>query len=244
MTRKIVALAGCLLLTTSSAAWAGTITFDFEEFGHGDVVTASQGATISTLNFHPNASHPDLGVAFDTTASGTSDRDLEQGGGWARGNLAPSTALGNLLIVQENSAGCDTGTCSDPDDEGRRPGGSFTIELAGLGLGSFDEFAFDIVDVEDRSAENGSIEFFLGAALTSSYDFDDFLALGQGVVFGNNSANHVDLGRVGPYDTIVITMGGSGGIDNLEATMPEPGAALLFALGCTTVAVTRRLRRR
>ncbi len=242
MTRALSALAGCLLLVTALSASAGALTLDFEEFGHGDVVTLSKGAFISTENFHPNASHPDLGVAFDTTASGTSDRDLEQGGGWALGNLAPATGLGNLLIVQENALGCDTGTCSDPDDEGRRPGGRFTIELAGLG--TFDEYAVDIVDVEDRSAENGSIEFWNGAVLTSSFDFDDFLGLGQGVAFGDNSANHVDLGHVGSYDTIVVTMGGSGGIDNIEAAMPEPGAALLFALGCATLSGARRLRSR
>ncbi len=242
MSRWMCALAGGLLLATSSGAWAGSITLDFEQFVHGGVVTSSQGVGITTVNFHPNASHPDLGVAFDTTRSGTADRDLEQGGGWSLGNLPSSTALGRILIVQENAIGCGTGICSSPDDEGRRPAGSFTLDLSGLGVGGFDEFAFDIVDVEDRSAENGSIAFYDGAVLSSFYAFDDFLTLGQGVAFGDRSANHVDLGYVGNYDRIVVTMGGSGGIDNLTATMPEPGAALLFAVGATTVAAARRRR--
>ena len=211
----------CLAATPAHA-----LLLDFEElgFGHGHVVTISQGVHVTTENFV--VGHPDLGILFDTTRINTADDDLEATGGWDAGNLAPDAFLGNILIVQENAAGCNTVTCTAPDDEGARPAGSFTLGFDLLGV--FETFSFDLIDVGGAVLENGSVEFRLGGIQVGLFSFASFLGLGQDVVYGNNSANHVDLGNVGAYDEVVITMGGSGGVDNILVQAAEPSAALLL----------------
>lgn len=91
-----------LLLASPALA----LTLDFEEFDHGDIVTGSQGVVITTTNI---GGGPDIGVAFDTTETSTSDTDLQfnspgiSGGesGWTQRNLAPTTFLGKVLIRRE-----------------------------------------------------------------------------------------------------------------------------------------------
>lgn len=231
-----------VILAATLVAWAGSalatpFSLTFSEFGHGDVVTDSQGVSIDADNFHRAF---DFAVAFDTDESGTADMDLEFGGGWTLGNLAGDNPLGNILILQENDTDCATGTCSDPDDEQKRPAGSFDLLLTEV----FTGFSFDLVDVE-AMGENGSIAFYLGdaPAPAAAFGFDDFLGWGQGVQYGNNSANHIDFeGHLSaPFDRVVITMGGSGGIDNLTL-VPEPGTAALLGFGLLGLAYHGRRR--
>lgn len=219
---------------------AGALTIDFEEFTHGEIVEESHGVIIVTENFNAAAGHPDLGIAFDTTRTGTADPDLQQGAGWAGGNLAAdNTVLGHILVVQENDIGCAFDSiCNDPDDEGIRPAGSFTLDFSALG--TFQTFAFDLVDVESAVMENGSVEFLLGGTQVDIFTFDEFL----GVSFGDRTANRVDLGLVGEFDHVVITMGGSGGVDNVVTFVPEPGTLSLLGLGLAGLLLTRRRWRR
>ena len=248
MHRKCAHLLAVLALATTAGP-AAALTLDFDDVGegfvHGSKVDASQGVTITTLNFNPATGHPNQAVAFDTTRTGpTADPDLQQGSGWAKGNLAPATVLDNILIIQENTTGCTTGVCTDPDDEGRRAAGSFTLDFDPSGLGiRFQTFAFDLVDVEGASMENGSVEFLLGGSQVGLFDFDHFLTLGQSVDYGNRSANRVDLGIVGEYDEVVITMGGSGGVDNILVLVPEPRSFALLGLGLVGLALLGRVKR-
>ncbi len=240
--RSSISLIALSALLIASPALA--LTLDFEEFDHGDIVASSQGVIITTTN---TGGGPDIGVAFDTTQTGTADDDLQfhspgiAGGenGWTRGNLAPDSYLGNVLIIQENAGGCDASSCSRPDDEGSRPAGR--IELDFSAVGSFTEFSMDIVDVESHTAEPGSIVFHLGVVQVASVSFMDFLD-DPSVVYGNNSANHVDVLSGTTYDRVTINLGGSGAVDNVTAAVPEPSAALLFAVGA--LAVGTRVRRR
>lgn len=226
------------------ASPALALTLDFEEFGHGEIVGGSQGVVITTTN---TGGGPDLGVAFDTDATGTADEDLQfsspsiAGGsdGWTVGNLSPETRLGNVLIIQEHGKTCDASLCTDPDDEGSRPAGS--IELDFSALGSFSEFSMDLVDIESSTAEPGSVVFHLGAVQVASIGFMDFLS-DPTVVYGDNSANRVSVLSGVRYDRVTVNLGGSGAIDNVTAAVPEPSAALLFALGA--LAVGRGTRRR
>lgn len=238
-------LAALTALTIASPAFA--VTLGFEEFEHGDIVTSSQGVSITTTNI---GGGPDLGVAFDTEETGTADPDLQfsspgiSGGesGWTMGNLAPTTFLGNVLIIQEHAGSCSAESCGNPDDEGTRPAGS--IELDYSALGSFTEFSMDIVDVESRTAEPGSVVFHLGAVEVASVSFMDFL-VDPTVVYGDNSANRVDVLSGVEFDRVIVNLGGSGAIDNVKAAVPEPSAALLFAVGGLVVATrTRRATRR
>lgn len=52
------------------------------------------------------------------------------------------------------------------------------------------------------------------------------------MIFGDNSANHLDIVSGISFDRL----GGSGGIDNVTASaVPEPSAALLFLVGAVAV---------
>ena len=222
------------------ASPASALTLDFEEFTHGEIVDESHGVLIATENLNNAAGHPDLGIAFDTARTGTADPDLEQGAGWAGGNLAgDNTPLDHILIVQENDLGCAIDSiCDDPDDEGGRPAGRFTLDYSDLG--TFQTFAFDLVDVESAAMENGSVEFLLAGAQVDFFSFDQFL----GVSYGDRTANRVDLALVGEFDEVVITLGGSGGVDNVATSVPEPSTLALLSLGLGTLFFARPRKRR
>jgi hypothetical protein len=237
------------------ASPAAALLLDFEEFGHGDTITSSQGVAITTTN---DGGGPDLGVGFDSNRTGTRDQDLQRispgisGGetGWKSGNLAPNTDLGIMLIIQENDWGCGDGNCDYPDDEGSRPAGAFEFDFSGVEGGIFTTLEFDFVDLESTSTEAGSVDFFLGLNSVGSISFMTLESI-NGVTFGDNSANTMpaidvaDLGSSNVFDRVVFNMGGSGALDNIITTpIPEPGAALLFAIGfgLTGAAVIRRRR--
>jgi len=230
-------------LVVAAPASAVPLVLDFEEFAYGEKVFSSQGVTITTENF---AQSFDFAVAFDSengalTPGGdpTTDPDLLRGAGWAAGNLAASNeVLGNLLIVQENND-CTATLCSDPDDQAGA-GGRITLDYSDLG--SFDSFSFDLVDYQPDAGESGSIQFLLGGQLVgAAISFDSFL----GVTYGDNSANRIDFGSIAEFDEVVITLGGSAGIDNLVASpvpVPEPNSLALGGLGLVMLASIRRRR--
>jgi hypothetical protein len=230
-------------LLLAGAGPAQALTLGFEEFVHGEFIDASQGVVITTENFHPLPYHPDQAVAFDTLRTPTSDPDLEQRDGWSTGNLAAQNVrLGNIMIIQENNF-CENMICVDPDDEAHNAAGTITLDYSAIG--TFETFAFDLVDVEGMNSEDGSVEFLLNGASVNYFDFDTFLSLGQGVVWGNNSANHIDLGNVGAFDTVVITLGGSGGVDNvMTSEVPEPSTLVLCSLGLAGITAVGRRRQR
>jgi hypothetical protein len=237
------AILACLVAMVATQAQA--LTLDFEGFAHGQVVStpalANYDGVVITVD-NPNPAHPDLGVVYDSeneaNTPNTADPDLERRAGWAAGNLGAQAVLGNLLIIQENPAGCGSGFCDVADDEALG-GGTITLGLSSFQV-PFESFAFDLIDLDTLTAENGSIEFLLDGAQTASFDFDEF----SGVTWGDNSANHIDLGQVGAYDEVVITLGGSGGVDNLQLTTPEPGTLALTSLGLAGLAVVGRRRKR
>ena len=249
--------ASLVLAAALAVSPAAAITLDFEEFDplfdHGRIVTSSQGVTINATNLSRG---PDYAVVFDSNRSGTQDEDLQRlspsipGGedGWKSGNLSPDTDMGFVLIVQENSRGCDDGVCDLADDEGSRPAGTLDFDFSAVEGGLFTSLQFDFVDLESTSAEAGAIDFFLDSSLVGSIDFTTLAAM-NGVTFGDNSANTMPLIDVASFgistvfDQTVFHVGGSGAVDNIVAKpVPEPGAALMFALGA--VIVGRSVRRR
>lgn len=241
MLRSFSSLVAALPLC--AALPAGAVSLDFESFDHGDVVAAPVAIhgdyTLVTENF---ARSYDAAIAFDTDASGTADDDLERGSGFAAGNIADAQ-LGKILILQEYDD-CDAISCDSPDDEGSRPAGKFTFLLDERQ----ESFSFDLVDVDSATSEAGRITFFLLAdgavdVTVASFSFSEFLGLGQGVQFGNNSANRIDLGGVGPFNAFEIRMGGSGGIDNIATDgtpVPEPASVALLTLGLAAIAFAQR----
>jgi hypothetical protein len=237
MTHPLQAVRIALLLSFIAAP-ASSLTINFEEFSHGQIIRGSQGVEIRTTNL---GGGPDMGVSFDTNVLGSSDPDLQfhstgiKGGanGWRTGNIDLNTDLGQIMIIQEKMKSCGESFCLDPDDEGSRPGG--TIEFDYSSVGSFNEFQMDVVDIGigHRRAPS-SVEFFLGAVLMQEVMFSDFVK--PDVIFGDNSVNHLDIVSNVRFDRAVVRLGGSGGIDNVTASaVPEPSAALLFLVGAVAV---------
>jgi len=236
---KIFASAAiCGTAFVAPIAVGATVTFD--GLGHGEIVTSQfsgLGLNISAVN--PNRSH-DLAIIFDSTMTGTADPDLE-GPPWAGGNLPSSLVMNNLLIIAQDDTDvvAPFGFIDNPNDEGNRPAGDLIFD--------FDlpqsEFGFDVVDVEGVLEENGMVSFFLSGGLVGSVPFSDFTSRDASVSFGDNTINRIvpftaaEVGGV--FDRVVIMMGGSGGVDNVNF-IPTPGAAGLMAIG--GLAMTRRRR--
>ena len=114
----------------TASAQAAVVVIDFEDFDttdfkHGTVVSNQYDSadfgnlTISADNI--NRTDPDYAVVFDSTTpkSATTDGDLVAP--FSNSSGLGTANPGNILIIQENSPGCSTGICEDPDDEGRRP---------------------------------------------------------------------------------------------------------------------------
>lgn len=230
------------------AAASAQTTIDFSGLGHGKQVTtqyAGLGLTVAANNF----SKPfDMAITFDTTRTGTADPDLEDP--WERGNIASNAILGNVLIIAENNRDANNdGFIDSPDDEGNRPAGEFIFTY----FSAITSFGFDILDIEGTAQENGSIRFISGSTTLKTVTFAELVNplspfYDSTIVFGDESANRIrpfttaSLG-VGPFDKIVIRLGGSGAVDNLTWTptiIPAPGVAGLLAVA--GLAATRRRR--
>ena len=60
---------------------------------------------------------------------------------------------------------------------------------------------------------------------------------------GQAAALTLDFDDVGEYDEVVITMGGSGGVDNMLVLVPEPRSFALLGLGLVGLALMGRVQR-
>ena len=236
------------LATFLIPASASALIVTFSEFVHGEVVenefTELGITSITTTNI---GGGPSIGVVFDSEFGGvTSDPDL-LGPPWTAGNLAPDTVLGNMLIIQENPTGCGNKVCVYPDDEGTRPAGSFDILLAS----PIAFFGFDLIDIDSTLVENGSVVFYDGDN-TFTIQWSDFETGGafevEGLAFSSGSANRIpEISASGlglsQFDRVVIHMGGSGAIDNLDLNgfvVPEPASGSLLLAGLLALRAIRR----
>ena len=228
-------------LLAANPATGAVLTFS--GLSHGEIVTTQllPAVTISAVN--PNRSH-DLAIIFDSLETGTADPDLE-GPPWLGGNLAPGTVLGNMLIIAENDVDVSPadGLIDSPDDEGNRPAGSLIFDFSG----PITFFGFDIIDVEGVLQEGSSIDFFSGGGFVGNVNFSEFVTPGPlfdpTITFGNNTANRImtmttsSLGH-GPWDKVVINLGGSAAIDNI--VVPEPASVCLLMACLVCLGLIRR----
>ncbi len=242
-----------LFITASADAALETQIIDFEDFTHGRIIDGQFDNVDTTIdNYHTEA---DLGVIFDSRERLTADYDLEgpryveqtTEGSWSGGNIDISEVLGNLLIIQESSGGCeaidpcDDGFVLEPNDEGSRPAGSITFQFHQPII----EFGFDLIDLDGLVEMNNGGGYYMilydDQAPITTINFQDLITPSSDyyddtIIFGDNTANRlspITAGELGVdhFSRVQIVLGGSGAIDNILYTaVPEPGSiAMVFA---------------
>lgn len=238
------AFAGALLSCAAVGASAGTTTINFNNVSHGTVVNNQYaGVAISADNATNNV---DVAVAFDTQLQPSFDPDMTSP--WSGGNIQ-SALLGNVLVIQEEGpiVGGMVGPGGNPHNEGARPAGTITFEFNQV----ITAFGMDVVDIEGP-VEFGTtsgffLQFFLNGVEVADVAFGELVTPGNtfydaSIAFGNNTANRInpysvdDLNAHGfnvtGFDTVVVNLGGSGGIDNIVyetengTGVPSPSAAV------------------
>ncbi len=212
-----------------AAVTANATVLDFETFDAGTIIDneySTLGVSIQAINF---GAGPDVAVVFDSRNPTGGDTDLASP---FDNPVLGAASPGNLLILQENHT-CDALSCDNPDDEGSRPSGQFIISFVeGVLLRSIDFF-----DVEGVEADPGyAIEL---------YDDENNLIpipffvpdTGGDNMWGQVVFNVVDVKR------IVVNMGGSGAIDNIDfeaRVVPVPAALPLFITALLSFGLVRR----
>ena len=233
-TSTIKALLASLLL---AAPAAHAVVLDFNGFANGTIIDdeylASNGVTVSAVN---RSTGPNLAVVFDSTPAGPSsnfsaDPDLIGPFNSFNPALADNFDPQNILIIQENSSGCNALTCSRPDDEGDRPAGIITFQFAqAIELLSLD--FFDIENAEDGFTLDNRIRLYDseigGTEIAANTYYTPDTSGPNGV--GDNLWNQIlfDQGVSG-IKRIEVYFGGSGALDNLKYNVvPVPAAFWLF----------------
>ncbi|MDO6685195.1 MULTISPECIES: PEP-CTERM sorting domain-containing protein [unclassified Agarivorans] len=233
MNRKQVlsTLSGLLLSFVSHAT-----IIDFNELANGEIVNGqyqlSHGVSIDATNLRLGQNN--LAVAFDTSLINTQDPDLES----PFSNInQPSLGIanpGNVLIIHENPNSCNGLICSNPDDEGRRPAGYFTINFSSAVLLESIDF-FDIELAENGYTPQNAIHLF--DAQNNEIFPADFYTPHTG---GDNTWDRLNF-DVAEVSSLRIHLNGSGAIDNIKFSVPEPGSIALFGLAVFGL-VARRLK--
>jgi hypothetical protein len=209
----------CCLIPQANAA---VINFDDQATG---TIIDTEYAPVVSLRVKNRGGGPDLGVIFDTLNPTGGDIDL--GGPFDSNNpkLADNFKTGNVLIIQENRMGCDTAICTNPDDEGSRPAGTFYFDFETvITLESID--FFDVETAENGRTPNNAIKLF--DAADNEIMPDTFYTPDTG---GDNMWDQLVF-DVDGVKRIELNLGGSGAIDNIRFTVvPIPPAIWLFGSG-------------
>jgi hypothetical protein len=234
-------------LIISFESKAGVTVLDFDSFENGQIVDdeylSNYGVSIDSLNYRSGGIEGRQ-VAFNTLNDSSRDNDLEFNNVNNDYNNVNSdfayTALnienyqgaqnpGNVLILQENSWGCDDGVCDAPDDEGNRAAGYFEFGFSSL----VSILNIDFFDVEDSTGQD--------AKFYAIHFFDE----NNNEIHKNNFVPTMDDGQfvrmafqgVDNVKRLVLNLPGSGAIDNLAfrsgidtAEVPEPGTLALFSI--------------
>lgn len=206
-------------------ASATTITFDGLDNGTrvDDEYFADYGITFSGTNVDENATN--VAVVFDSSLSNTQDTDLESPFSNINNPSLGTSNPGNILIIHEDPSSCDALTCTNPDDEGSRPAGYFTIDFGtSVILNSIDFFD---IELEEATANN-AIQLF--DVTGTEINAGSFYTPSTG---GNNTWDRLYF-NVSDVYSVQINLNGSGAISNIDYTssvsVPEPSTLAVFGI--------------
>lgn len=212
-------------VTMAPLASATTITFDGLSNGTrvDDEYFADYGITFSGTNVDQNATN--VAVVFDSSLRNTQDRDLESPFTNINNTNLGTSNPGNILIIHENPSSCDALSCTNPDDEGSRPAGYFTIDFgSSVILNSIDFFDIEV----DEAIANNSIQLF--DVNGSEISAGSFYTPSTG---GNNTWDRLYF-NVADVSSVKINLNGSGAISNIDYTasvsVPEPSTLAIFGI--------------
>jgi hypothetical protein len=206
-------------------ASATTITFDGLDNGTrvDDEYFADYGITFSGTNVDQNATN--VAVVFDSSLSNTQDSDLESPFSNINNPSLGTSNPGNILIIHENPSSCNAVSCTEPDDEGSRPAGYFTIDFGtSVILNSIDFFDIEV----DEAIANNAIQLF--DVNGSEISAGSFFTPSTG---GNNTWDRLYFDVADVY-SVQINLNGSGAISNIDytasVTVPEPSTLAIFGI--------------
>ena len=217
-----------LAASTAMMPLASATTISFDGLDNGTIVDdeyfTDYGITFNGYNVDKDENN--LAVVFDSSLSNTQDSDLESPFTNINDPSLGTSNPGNILVIHENPSSCDALTCTDPDDEGSRPAGTFTIDFSeAVTLNSIDFFD---IELEEASVSNAINLFDINGDEISE---DTFYTPSTG---GNNTWDRLLFDIVGVY-SIEINLNGSGAISNLDfdyvtVSVPEPSTIAIFGL--------------
>ncbi|WP_160061596.1 PEP-CTERM sorting domain-containing protein [Psychromonas sp. L1A2] len=217
-----------LAASTAMMPLASATTIAFDGLDNGTIVDdeyfADYGITFNGTNAFQNESN--LAVVFDSSLSNTQDGDLESPFTNINNPNLGTSNPGNILVIHEKPATCDALTCANPDDEGNRPAGYFTIDFSeAITLNSIDFF-----DIESEEATEHN-EINLYDVNGDEISAGTFFTPGTG---GNNTWDRLLFDVAGVY-SLEINLNGSGAISNLNfdyatVSVPEPSTLAVFGL--------------
>jgi hypothetical protein len=252
MKLSITLFVSCLSfsLLFSQASQAGVTVLDFDSFENGQIIDDEYlenfGVSIDSLNYREGGING-LQVAFDTLNNNSRDNDLEYNNSdndyndpnsafsYSALNLDSyqgSNNPGNVLILQENSTGCEDGVCNYPDDEGSRAAGYFEFSFSSI-VSILNIDFFDVEDSVNQDAKFYAIHFF--DKDNNEIHNDHYVPVMEDGQFVRMAFSGIDNVK-----RLVLNLPGSGAIDNLAfraAEVPEPST---FALLSIALAFTLR----
>jgi hypothetical protein len=191
-------------------------------------------------------------VAYDTDPGAAPDSNLTAGFTSLNPQLPDEVHPGNILILNENAAGCASArprsgdVCADPDDEAAqgdtRATGWFKFDFSeAVTLTGFDFFDIRVGDLSAR--ERPQLQFF-GEGIGGLVQIGSPLYLPD--TGGANTWDRLTFNVTG-VRRLVVKLAGSGGIDNLTGLterIGEPATVTLMLAAVLGLVAGRRGRPR
>lgn len=196
---------------------AGTILSEvYGDLGGGPVavngVNPILGAVNATIVFdtaNPTGGDDDLGTPNETFGG-----PGVGAGGEAGQPYENDMAMGEALIIAQNLTDANDDDLVDDPNDTAVDGAEFHFDFSAVGEGSVEIHSMALIDVENTEDE-ALVQFFDGSDLLISQS-----SLPQ---TGDNGLEFYDFGGVLGVVRMVVTLGGSGAIDNIVfATADEP----------------------